>query len=392
MSWEIYFALSMMMFLEFAVRGTWAPVLSARLLGPLGMSGKQVGWVYGLVPLATIVAPLVVGPIVDRWLPTQWVLAGAHLVSGAALILAAWLSRFPQLLATMAVHALCFAPTVALVNSLAFSHLTKPESEFFWVRVWGSIGWVLAGWILAGWRRWGHPSQRISDALLLAGVLSLGMAVFCAVCLPHTPPSPGRPPWTTGLAILKDPKVLTFLIISFVAATQLQFYYMGTSRFLEEIGFRTASIPAIMTVAQLAEIVAMAQVLPFVLPKLGYQATLTIGVVLWVLLYAVYMIGRPRWLVVASMGLHGFAFAFFLDAAVIYVNRITPEQLRGSAQSLYAAVTLGLGLFVGTQFTGWVLDRLRKDTGSGYRWRAIFAIPCAVLTLCAIAFVVFFEE
>lgn len=173
--------------------------------------------------------------------------------------------------------------------------------------------------------------------------------------------------------MLKDPKVLTFLIISFVATTQLQFYYMGTSRYLEELGFRTASIPAIMTVAQLAEIVAMAQVLPYVLPKLGYQATLTIGVGLWVLMYAVYLAGRPRWLVVASMGLHGFAFAFFLDAAVIYVNAIAPSELRGSAQSLYAVVTLGLGLFVGTQFTGWVLDRLRQETG--YHWRAIFTIP-----------------
>jgi nucleoside transporter len=390
-SWTLlYLVLSTMMFLEFAVRGTWAPVLSARLLGPLGMTGKQVGWIYGLVPLASIVAPLAVGAMADRWLATEWVLAGAHLISGVALIVATWIHRFPRLLGVMAIHALCFAPTVALVNSLAFTHLANPETEFFRVRVWGSIGWVLAGWALALWRRSGGEMKGGSDALLLAGILSLAMAAFSAFCLPHTPPSAGRPPWTEGLEMLKEPKVLTFLIISFVATTQLQFYYMGTARFLEDLGFRTSSVPAIMTVAQLAEILAMAQVLPYVLPKLGYQITLTIGVVLWVLMYAVYLAGRPRWLVVASMGLHGFAFAFFLDAAVIYVNAIAPSQLRGSAQSLYAVVTLGFGLFVGTQFTGWVLDRLRKD--AGYQWRVIFAIPCAILTLCALAFVLFFED
>lgn len=378
------------MFLEFAVRGTWAPVLSARLLGPLGMTGKQVGWIYGVVPLACIVAPLLAGPVVDRWLPTQWVLAAAHLVSGLALIAATWSNRFPRLLALMSVHALCFAPTLALVNSLAFSHMETPEKEFFWVRVWGSIAWVLAGWTLAAWRRSGRELSKGSDSLLLAGIISLGMAVFCATCLPNTPPAPGRPPWTQGLAILADRKVLVFLIISFVATSQLQFYYMGTSRFLEDIGFRRASIPAIMTVAQLAEILAMAQVLPFVLPRLGYQITLTIGVSLWVLLYAVYLVGRPRWLVVSAMGLHGFAFAFFLDAAVIYVNALAPQELRGSAQSLYTAVTLGLGLFVGTQLTGLVLDRLRTE--SGYRWRAIFAIPCGVLALCVLAFALYFEQ
>lgn len=390
MSTQIYLVLSTMMFLEFAVRGAWAPVLSARLLGPLGMSGRQVGWIYAAVPIACIVTPLVVGPIVDRYLATEWVLAGAHLISGVALLLATWETRFPRLLALVGIHALCFAPTLALANSLAFSRMTHAESEFYWVRVWGSISWVLAGWTLAVWRRWGRPFERGSDALFLAAILSLLTAAFCAFCLPHTPPSPGKAPWTQALAILSDLKIVTFLFLSFVVTAQLQYYYMGTSRFLEEIGLRTATIPAVMTIAQLAEIAAEAQVLPWILPRLGYQGTLTVGVALWAILYAVYWIGRPRWLVIVSMALHGFAFAFFLDAGTIYVNRIAPSQLRGSAQSLYVVVTLGLGLFLGTQCTGRVLDRLRTETG--HRWRAIFAIPCAVLTVCAIAFVLFFED
>jgi nucleoside transporter len=390
MSWQIYVALSTMMFLEFAIRGTWMPVLAARLLGPLGMTGRQVGWIYGALPLACIGMPLVVGPIVDRWLPTQWILAAAHLASGLALLCAAWARRFSTLLVLMAIHAVCFAPTLALVNSLAFSHMVRPEREFFAVRVWGSIAYVAAGCALAAWRRFGRNVLQGSDSLLLAALLSLGLAAFCAFGLPHTPPAPGRAPWTEGLALLRDPKILTFLAISFVATAQLQYYFMGTARYLEEIGFRPAAIPALMTVAQVAEIAAVIQLLPLLLPRLGYQATLTTGIAMWAVLFAVYAVGRPPWLVVASMVLHGLAFAFFLESANVYVNKVAPPQLRGSAQSLYTAVTMGLGLFVGTQMTGRVLDRLQSE--HGYRWRAIFAIPCAVLIGCMAAFLLFFRD
>lgn len=390
MSWQMYFTLSTMMFLEFAIRGTWMPVLAARLLGPLGMTGRQAAWIYGTVPLACIGVPLVVGPIVDRWLPTQWILAAAHLASGSALLFATWARRFPSLLVLMAIHAACFAPTLALVNSLAFSHMVRPEREFYAVRVWGSIAYVAAGCALAAWRRFGRPIAQGSDSLLLAAMLSFGMAAFAAFALPDTPPAPGRPPWLEGLALLRDPKILTFLVISIAATAQLQCYFMGTARFLEDLGFRPAVIPALMTVAQVAEIVAVIQLLPFMLPRLGYQVTLTTGIAMWAVMFAVYAVGRPRWLVVAAMALHGLAFAFFLESANIYVDKIAPTQLRGSAQSLYTAVTMGFGLFVGTHVTGWALDRLRSERGR--QWRTIFAIPCAVLVVCVAAFLLFFRD
>lgn len=393
MSWELYAALSTMMALEFAVRGSWGPVLSARLLGPLGMTGKQAGWIYAMYPLTCIAAPLVAGQIVDRWMATEWFLAGAHLCSGLALLAAARATSFRWLLLLIGIHCLFFSPTLGLVNSLTFAHLTNPKVEYFWVRVWSSAAWMSVGWLLSVWRRSGKLVFAGSDALLMAAMLSFAMAVFCATCVPHTPPSGGAnwaAAWDPLVAMLSQRSMLIFLGISLVATTQLQFYYMATAPFLEQIGCRHANVPAIMTVAQVAEVVATAWALPYVLPRLGYQWTLAIGPLLWAAMYAAYIVQRPRWLVVGAMALHGFAFAFFFDAAIVYMNQVAPTAIRGTAQSLYIVVTLGLGLFLGTRFTGLVLDRCRVE--GGHRWRAVFITPCIVLALCALAFVVYFTE
>lgn len=381
------------MALEFAIRGSWGPVLSARLLGPLKMTGKQAGWIYAMYPLTCIAAPLIAGQIVDRWIATEWFLGAAHLVSGVALLIAARATTFRWLLALIGIHCLFFSPTLGLVNSLTFAHLTNPKVEYFWVRVWASISWMAVGWLLSIWRRSGKLTFQGSDALLLAALLSFGMAIFCPVCLPHTPPSGGSDwasAWTPLVTMLSDRNVQIFLLISLIATTQLQFYYMGTAPFLEEIGIAHANVPAVMSVAQMAEIVATAWALPYLLPLIGYQWTLALGPLLWAVMYTAYVIQRPKWLVVAAMGLHGFAFAFFFDAAIVYMNQIAPPAIRGTTQSLYVVVTLGLGLFLGTRFTGLILDRFRVD--GRHRWRAVFATPCITLALCALAFLLFFAE
>lgn len=392
MSWQIYIALSTMMALEFAIRGSWGPVLSARLLGPLGMTGKQVGWIYAMYPLTCIVAPLIAGQIVDRWIATEWFLGVAHLISGVALLIAVRVTTFRWLLALIGIHCLFFSPTLGLVNSLTFTHLSNPKVEYFWVRVWASIAWMTVGLALSIWRRSVKTAFQGSDALFLAAMLSFGMALFCPLFLPHTPPTGGSDwaaAWVPLVEFLGNRNVLILLAISLVATTQLQFYYVGTSPFLESIGFRHANVPALMTVAQVAEIAATAYVLPFVLSRIGYHWTLAIGPLLWAVMYTAYVIQRPRWLVVVSMGLHGFAFAFFFDAAIVYVNQVAATAIRGTAQSLYVVVTLGLGLFLGTRFTGVVLDRFRVD--GQRRWQTIFAIPCTLLILCAVAFALFFK-
>ncbi len=392
-SWQLYLSISLMMYLDYAIRGSWAPVLSAQLLGPMKMTGRQTSWIYAMYPLACIVAPLIGGQIVDRAIATEWFLGGAHLASAAILLFAARATQFRPLLVLIGLHCLFFAPTLGLINSLAFTHMVDPKQEYFRVRVWSSVAWVTVGWLLTGWRAWGRFQFRGSDALLLAAVCSLVMACYCPLCLPHTPPR-GAADWASSwgplCAMLGQGRVIAFLLISLLVSTQLQFYYLGTAKFLEDIGCSRASVPAVMSVAQMATIVTMAAILPYLFPRIGYQGTLALGTLFWVLLYVIYVIQQPRWLVVAAQVFHGIAFAFFFDAANVYMNQIAPPELRGTAQSLYTVVTLGLGLFLGTHYSGAVLDRCRRD--GQYRWRPFFATPCLALVLCVLAFLLFFQE
>lgn len=389
MSTELYVRLSLMMFLQFAVWGAWSPVLAARLLGPLKMSGKQTGWIYGTIYLGCIVSPLIGGLIVDMWVATQWFLAGAHLIGGVLLLVAARKKTFRGLFVAMGLYALAFAPTLALVNSLMFSHLTKPKEQAFGIMVWGVIAWVLVGWLLSAWRR-AKGSGDGSDCLVLAGVLSLLMAAYC-LSLPHTPPQAAKP-LGEALSMLRDPNFLIFLVISFVLATQLQFYFLGTARYLGDLGVEDKNVPAVMTLAQAAQVLASAFLAFYgerVLRQFGFRWTLTLGVVAWLLMYVTYALTRPRGLVIASQALHGIAYAFFIGVGYVYVEQVAPSNILGSAMGLYTVVLFGFGFFLGTQFTGVVMDRFSEE--GKFRWRAIFLVPCALTLASALALVALFR-
>jgi predicted MFS family arabinose efflux permease len=222
-------------------------------------------------------------------------------------------------------------------------------------------------------------------------MLSLAMGVFCFF-LPHTPPppKPGNPlAFIDALAMLADTNFLIFLIISFIVTTELQFYYMPTAPFLEDIGVQSKNVSAVMTLAQFAEIIAMAVLLPFLLPKIGFRWVLVIGVIAWPLRYIIFSMTKPLWLVISSLTFHGLGYTFFFFVGQMYVNKAAPSDIRASAQALIAVVTLGLGNFIGTQITGAVMDLFKKE--GRFRWRPIFLVPCVLTIACALAFVLFFK-
>ena len=390
----MYLQLSVMMFLQFAVWGAWSPVLAARLLGPLRFSGKQTGWIYGTISLGCIISPLIAGQIADRWIATQWFLSAAHLAGGVLLLVAARRKTFWPLFAVMGLYGLAFAPTIAMVYSLMFKHVARAGVPTFAVLVWVPIGWVLVGWALALWRRVKGSGQG-SDCLILAALLSLVMGLYCLV-LPHTPAPGAKQPLTEALSLLKNPNFLVFLAVGFVLATQLQFYFLGTAQYLGDLGVQSRNIPAVMTIAQGAQVIAMAFVAFYeteLLAGIGFRWAFTIGAGMWLAMYGAYAMGKPRLLVIASQALHGLAYTFFIIVGTVYVDKIAPaatSKIASSAQGLYTVVILGFGLFLGTQFTGVVMDRLKTAEGK-FRWRAIYLVPCGLALACAIAMAVLFR-
>ena len=394
---SVRFRLGVMMFFQYAIWGAWAPVLSEYLKNTLGFSGAQFSLIYSLLPLATIIAPFIGGQVADRYVASQKVVAGLQFAGGIFLILIASTTSYGTMVWMMLVYCLLYAPTLALTNSIAFINLQNSEKEFGKIRVWGTIGWIAAGYLLTLWRVGAQSAGGLAfegDMLLLAGVFSLLMGIQ-AFSLPHTPPrKEGVKPWAflEALKMMKDRNFLIFIIIAFVVATELMFYYILTAPFLTsaKIGVSSTILPWVMTIAQVAEIFVLAFLLPTLISRIGIRKILAMGILAWPLRYIIFAIGQPSWLVIASLALHGFCFVFFFAAAFIYVDTIAPRDIRHSAQSLITLVTYGVGNYLGSLFAGWVHDLFTKNEVTN--WTNVFLVPCFLTILCAFVFLVFFKE
>jgi len=398
--------LGIMMFLQYAIWGAWYPVLSSYLQNTLHFTGVQLGVIYSLLPLATIISPFIAGQVADRYFSSEKVIAVMQLVGGVLLILCSQVTSYSAMMWLLLLYCMLYAPTMALTNSIAFINLQNSERDFGKIRVWGTIGWIVAGWILFAWR-WISVKLNIpvpgTDTLLLAGVVSIVMGLQ-SFSLPHTPPrKDSAKPWAfiEALKMCRDPNFLMFIIIAFVVATELMFYYVLTAPFLESsvIGVPSKMTPAVMTIAQLAEIFVLAFLLPYFLPKYGIRKTLTIGILAWPLRYVIFALGKPAWLVIASLSLHGFCFVFFFAAAFIYVDTVAPKDIRHSAQSFITLVTYGLGNYLGSLFAGWVQSYFTSAVTAAdgtmqnvINWRGVFIVPCFLTVICAVLFMLFFKD
>jgi nucleoside transporter len=390
MNWNLYLLLSAMMGVQYAIWGAWSPILAARLLGPLGFSGKQTGWIYGTLPLACIVAPLISGQLADQHVHTEHLLAGFHLAGAALMFVAARQRTFGRLLAAMLGYSACYAATLPLVNALMFRHVTADTGiNVGHVFMWAPIAWALAGYGLTAWRWKFKTGEQGADGLYLAAGLSVVMAVTC-LFLPATPPAnAGTAPILDAFAMLKDSNFLIFVLVSMAVAGLMQFYFLGTAPFLQRIGISVSNVPATMAIAQAVQTIATFVALGLFIERLGYKTTLILGALCWTLLYALYVAGRPRALIVAGQSLHGLAYVFFIIAGQILADTLATDEMRSSMQGLIFAATTGLGLFLGTQLAGATMDRFKKD--GAFQWSRIFLVPCIIAAVSTLIFALGFR-
>jgi nucleoside transporter len=386
---SIYIPLSLAMFLEYAVWGAWAPVLAARLLGPLRMSGRETGWIYATLPLSCIVAPLVAGQLADQWLHAEWILAAAHLVGAVLLLVAARCRTFGSLFTVMLGYSFCYAATLPLVNSLLFAHVDDVDTQGK-VFIWAPVAWALVGYGLTGWRMSRKTEGDGSDCLVLAGCLSLLMAAAC-MFLPATPPAgTGEVPIVKALGMLGEPNFLVFIVISLVVAGLMQFYFLGSAQFMQDMGIASKHVPASMGIAQAVQALATWFVMGALIAGLGFKWTLVMGAASWALMYLIYVGTKPRWLIVAAQSLHGLAYVLFMIVGQIFANTVAPEAIRGSTQALIFTATVGVGLFLGTQLAGAVMDRFAVD--GKFQWRKVWLVPCLVMLVGMLALVIALKE
>jgi nucleoside transporter len=397
MKLQMRFRLSTMMFLEYFVWGAWYVTLGTWLATGLHFNGQQIGLAAGATAVGAIIAPFLVGLIADRLFATQKVLAFLHIVGGILLFAAASQTSFGVFYTLLLLYCLCFMPTLALTNSLASRQMKDPKQEFGAIRVLGSIGWIIAGLVIGSLRL-----EATAIAMKLAAVASLLLGIY-SLTLPHTPPLANRADRFSlanifpreAISLLKERSMLIFVLASFFICIPLQFYYAFTNLFLNQVGVQNAA--GKMTGGQMSELVCMI-LIPWFFRRLGVKYMLVAGMGAWVLRYLLFAYGNPTtgmWMFWGGILLHGICYDFFFVTGQIYIDQKAHAGLRAAAQGLITFITYGLGMFVGSWLSGFVVEHYTLAVAQEavtYNWRAIWIFSTIISALVLLFFLFTFSE
>jgi nucleoside transporter len=384
--------LSAMMFLEYVIWGSWLPLLALYLSRFLGFSGTDIGWIFATLAIASVTAVFISGQLADRYLSTERFLAVSHLIGGLAMFALPFQKSFWPFFAGMLVHNLMYVPTLSLTNSISFHHLEDAKEDFGRVRMWGTIGWIAASWpfvfILRG-KEGAALESALTGIFWMAGGASIVLAVY-SLTLPHTPPAETgkKNAPLEAVKLLAVPSLLLLFVVTFMDSLVHACYFQWTSPFLAKIGLAENLIMPAMSIGQIAEIGTMA-VLGMFLKRLGWRKTMTFGILGHAIRFAIYSLGGPVWLVVASNVVHGFCYAFFFATVYIFVDECFPKDARASAQGLFNLLILGLGPFVGNLLWGKLADVL--TTADGIDFRTLFLAPTVLAIVAALTLFIGFR-
>jgi nucleoside transporter len=359
-------------------------------------------WPYTVNPIAAIAAPFFLGLIADRYFATEKVLGTLHLLGAAVMFIVPQTTGSPTtFILLLLLYNLCYMPTLGLANSLAFHHIRDQERQFPVIRVFGTIGWIVAGlfisFVLSRMVTGALPEQTAMP-LYTAAAASALLGIF-SFTLPHTPPRAAGQKVSVrsilgldALAQIGSRPFYVFLAASLLLCIPLAAYYNFTQIFLTDAGVR--NVAATQTLGQVSEVVFML-LMPMFFVRLGVKKMLMVGMAAWVARYLLFSFGAPDavfWMIVGGILLHGICYDFFFVTGQIYVDKKSTPGIRGQAQGFLVLVTYGVGMLIGAQIAGNVFNRflagatkLTLDQWSNF-WLLPASFAAAVLVFFAIAF------
>jgi len=386
--------LSLMMFLEFFIWGAWFVTMGTFLSQSFNADGGQMAMAYETQSIGAIIAPFIIGLIADRYFAAQKILGFLHLVGAGLLYMAATSTNFEAFYPYILGYMILYMPTLALVNSVSFRHLTD-KKVFAWIRVFGTIGWIVAGWVIAFYA-WESENTLENTFMVAAGASAL-LGLFSFI-LPNTPPVVDKSEKVTvrdilgldAIAMLKDKRYLIFFIASILICIPLAFYYQHANQFLNEIGMDKAA--GKMTYGQMSEVFFML-LLPLFLKRYGIKMTLFVGMLAWVVRYLLFAYGdagEGTWMLIFGIVLHGVCYDFFFVSGQIYTDFKAGEKFKSSAQGLITLATYGLGMLIGFRLAGYITD-LNSIT-DGHNWESIWTFPAIFAGVVLVLFLLLFKN
>ena len=396
-----YQRLSLMMFLQFFVWGSWFVTMGSFLAANIGATGVQTGMAFSTQSWGAIIAPFIVGYVADRYVNAEKLLGLLHLIGAVLMYQLYQAESFSAFYRILLGYMICYMPTLALVNSISFRQLDDIAAGFARVRVWGTVGWICAGLAISFVFAWDSQVSvqegLLRNTFLMTSVGSFALGMF-SFLLPPTPPMAGASSGVSmanilglrALALLKDKNFAIFFLMSVLICIPLAFYYQYASPFLLEVGVENAT--GKMTIGQVSEVLFML-LLPLFLSRYGIKFTLLVGMVAWVLRYLLFAFGSPDGFALAlilGIALHGVCYDFFFVAGQIYADSKAEETFRSSVQGLITLATYGAGMLIGFSTAGFIADQF---AGQGVeRWESIWMFP-ALFALCvAVVFSVSFKD
>jgi nucleoside transporter len=401
--------LSWMMFLQYAIWGAWLPLFFPFLTNHRGLEPEQAGNLFAIGAIGALVAPFIAGQIADRWFHTERFLALSHLLGAVLVWQLADVETYGGLVLFALLYSLLYAPTLPLTNSLAFHHLPDRDRDFGKVRVWGTVGWIVVGIGIGQWLLHRHTPEGVSDAAVkaaqyagmadafrLSAILGALLGLYC-LTLPRTPPLVGRQrfaPFEALGEIVKKPAknpLFWLFVVAFPISCVHQFYFVHTAGFLGSLDVPLASTinqvfgvggGGLMTIGQMAEILVLA-LMPVVARRASRKTLLTVGLVAYVVRFAVFAYLPTPAAVIPALALHGLCFGCFFFVAFLIVDEQTTKDVRASAQGLFNLIVVGFGVIVGNWFAGRVASAAKDGAAAGgLDYRLLYAVPMWVVVGC----------
>jgi nucleoside transporter len=357
----------------------------------LDSSSVQVGAAYSALAIATMISPFFVGMVADRFFAAQRITGFLHLVGAALLYGATQITNNTVFYWTILVYSLLYMPTIALTNNIAFHQMTDPGKQFPWIRVFGTLGWIAAG-LLIGTLNVEKTAATFQMAAV--GSIVLGLVSFI---LPNTPPK-GKPATATASAALgtdafvlfRDKPYLIFFIAAILVCIPLSFYYGFANIFLNDVRLENAA--GKMTLGQVSEALFILSI-PFLFNSIGVKKMLLLGMTAWILRYVCFAYGNVEdgeWMLYAGIILHGICYDFFFVTGFMYTERKAGEKIKNAAQGLFTFATYGVGMLIGTRFSGFITEYY--TTNGVYQWKEIWFVPVYIAVGVLLYFIFFFNE
>ncbi len=403
------------MFFVFFVWGAWFVTVGSFMFKH-GMS-EYIGWAYSTTPIAAIVTPFFMGVFADRFMNAERLQGVLLILSGFLIALAPKFASADSpvlFVGILLLHALCFMPVLGLSNNICLKHLADSEKDYPKVRVFATLGWIVAGWIVSGYLK----ADTSTLQFYVAAGVAIGVGVY-SFFLPKTEPSGKGGKVSLGevfgaatFPYFKKPTFAIFMIVSLLACVVMMPYWANGATFLGHTGIESPG--SFLTFGQIAELFVLALILPVFIKKFGIKWTMIVGMSCWVLRFVIWSLAAKSIagadialgqvikdslpaitmpLLFTGVILHGFAYDFVFVSGYLYVDKHVKEEIRAQAQGLLTVFTQGIGFLISSQLVaGWAFNKYVGDTATFPEWQKFWMLPVFYLVVVLFLFCIFFRE